>query len=59
MTGPLTLTPEEEAALLTLLGNLPLNGSDTGPVARPMIRLLWHLELREATRLVLDGETIH
>lgn len=59
MTEPLTLTDEEEAALLVLLGNLPLNGSDKGPVARPMIKLLWHLELRAATRLVLGEETIH
>jgi hypothetical protein len=54
---PRVLTLEEEEALLFLLGNLQLNGASQGH-ARPLIRLLWDLELREATRDVLAGETI-
>ena len=59
MNAPLTLNPEEEGALLLLLGSLAMNGADTGPVARPMIRLLWKLEQREVTRAVLEGVTVH
>lgn len=54
---PRYLTLEEEEALLFLLGNCRLDGSSPG-YARPLIRLLWDLELREVTRQVLAGETI-
>lgn len=57
--APLVLTPEEETALLILLGGLPINGADRGPVARPMIKLLWRLEQRDACREIVAGETVH
>jgi hypothetical protein len=55
MTDPLTLTPEEEAALILLMWECPLNGAARNPSTRTLIRLLWRLE----SRALIGKATVH
>lgn len=55
MTDPLTMTAEEEAALVQLMWECNLNGAARNPATRTLIRLLWRLE----SRALIGKATVH